>query len=60
VRALDFSDDRLADIRTAISQDSPWEAFEAALNGPLVRVYDRKLQRVRLDATTAKSYGSVT
>lgn len=60
VRALDFSDDRLADILTALGQDEPWEAFEAALNGRLVRVYNLDPQRVRLDSTTAKGYGRVT
>lgn len=60
IRALDFSDDRLADILTALGQDEPWEAFEAALNQRLVRVYDLNPQRVRLDSTTASGYGRVT
>ncbi len=60
VRALDFSDDRLADVLSALSQDAAWEEFEAALNGHLLRVYDLDPQRVRLDSTTASGYGSVT
>jgi len=60
VRALDFSDDRLGDVLSALSQDDAWERFEAALNGHLLRVYDLSPQRVRLDSTTASGYGSVT
>lgn len=60
VRALDFSDDRLADVLSALSQDAAWDGFEAALNGHLLRVYDLKAQQVRLDSTTASGYGSVT
>ena len=60
VRALDFSDDRLGDVLSALSQDAAWEGFEASLNGQLLRVYDLSSQRVRLDSTTASGYGSVT
>lgn len=60
VRALDFSDDRLADVLSALSQDTAWEGFEAALNGHLLRVYDLDPQQVRVDSTTASGYGSVT
>ncbi|MFN3742907.1 MAG: DUF4277 domain-containing protein, partial [Anaerolineales bacterium] len=31
VRALDFSDDRLADVLSALGQDTAWDSFEAAL-----------------------------
>ncbi len=60
VRPLDFSDDRLADVLSALSQDAAWEGFETALNGHLLRVYDLDPQQVRLDSTTASGYGSVT
>ncbi len=60
VRALDFSDDRLADVLSALSQDAPWDGFEAALNGRLLRVYDLDPQQVRVDSTTACGYGAVT
>jgi transposase len=60
VEALDFSDDRLSDILWALSRDKSWGEFESELNGHLVRVYDLKANRVRLDATTASGYGSVT
>lgn len=60
VRAMDLSDDRLADVLSALSQDAAWDGFEAALNGQLLRVYDLNPQQVRLDSTTASGYGSVT
>jgi len=59
VRSLDFSDDRLGDVLSTLSQDDAWERFEATLNGHLLRVYDLSPQRVRLDSTTASGYGSV-
>ncbi|MGB9873163.1 MAG: IS1634 family transposase [Anaerolineae bacterium] len=60
VRGLDFSDDRLAEVLSALSQDTAWDGFEMALNGHLLRVYDLNPQQVRLDSTTASGYGSVT
>ena len=60
VRALDFSDDRLGDVLSALSKDASWEDFEDGLNGRLLRVYDLNLEQVRLDSTTASGYWSVT
>jgi transposase len=60
VRALDFSDDRLATVLDYLSDDPQWEAFEQALNTQTLRVYDLHPQRVRIDSTTAKSYGGVS
>jgi transposase len=60
VRALDFSDDRLAAVLDYVSADEPWEGVEHALNAQTLRVYDLQPQRVRIDSTTAKSYGTVT
>jgi transposase len=60
VRALDFSDDRLAGVLSALSDDERWGKFENALNQHLLRVYDLQPQRVRLDSTTASGYWSVT
>jgi transposase len=60
VRALDFSDDRLAAVLDYVSDDTQWEAFEQALNTQTLRVYDLQPQRVRIDSTTAKSYGLVS
>lgn len=60
VRALDFSDDRLALVLDALSQDQPWAAFEGALNRRTLRVYDLKPRCVRIDSTTASGYWEVT
>jgi transposase len=63
VRALDLADDRLAAILAALSDDGRWAAFEAALTGRLLRVYDLatdQVPRVRLDATTASGHWQVT
>ena len=51
VRALDFSDDRLADVLSALSQDVAWDGLEMARNGHLRRLYDLNPQQVRLDST---------
>jgi len=60
VRELDFTDDRLAQVLTALGEDERWVRFEAALNGRLLRVYELKAERVRLDSTTASGYRQVT
>jgi transposase len=60
VEGLDFSDDRLSDLLSAFSNDQTWPEFESEFNGQLVRVYNLKTNRVRLDATTASGYGNVT
>lgn len=60
VRALDFSDDRLAQALDYLSEDAAWQEFERRLNRHTLRVYDLHPQRVRLDATTAKYYGRMT
>jgi len=60
VRALDVADDRLAAILVALSDDTRWVAFEAALTGRLLRVYDLPAERVRLDTTTASGHWPVT
>jgi transposase len=60
VRALDFSDDRLAAVLDYLSAAESWAGFEQALNAQTLRVYDLQPQRARIDSTTAKSYGTVT
>jgi transposase len=60
VTELDFTDDRLADVLQALSDDACWSAFERSLNGNLLRVYDLSTERVRVDATTASGYWTVT
>lgn len=60
VRALDFSDDRLAAALDYLGDEAAWQEFERHLNQRTLRVYDLRPERVRVDATTAKSYGRVT
>jgi len=56
VRALDFSDDRLAAVLDYLSADRAWSDYEKALNGRTLRVYELQPDRVRVDSTTAKGY----
>ena len=60
LRALDFSDDRLAAGLDYFSEDTAWENFEGALNQRTLRVYDLKPQCARVDSTTAKGYVQVS
>jgi transposase len=60
LRAIDFSDDRLAIGLDLLSDDATWTAFEAALNQRTLRVYDLAAQCVRLDTTSASGYWEVT
>ena len=52
VTVKDFTDDRLADILRALSDDVAWEEIERQLSQRLVRVYDLSSATVRLDSTT--------
>jgi transposase len=56
----DLSDDRLADVLRALSDDRRWREFEQELTGQMVRVYDLRPGCVRLDSTTASSYAAVS
>ena len=56
----DLSDDRLADVLRDLSDDTRWREFEQDLTGQVVRVYDLDSSCVRLDSTTASSYGAVS
>lgn len=60
IHPLDVSDDRLAGLLEAWSDDECWCTFEGALTQQLLRVYDLQPQRVRLDSTTANGYWGVT
>jgi transposase len=60
VHPLDVSDDHLAAILEALSQDDRWSAFEGSLNQHLLRVYALRPECVRLDSTTASGYWTVT
>jgi transposase len=60
VRALDCSDDRLAQALDYVREDAAWQECERQRNQHTVRVYDLCPQRVRIDATTATYYGRMT
>jgi len=60
VRAEDFTDDRLALVLDALSDDQRWASFETAQNQRILRVYDLQAQCVRLDSTTASGHWTVT
>jgi len=55
----DMTDDRLADILHALSDDTRWKAFEQELMGNLVRVYELQEECIRVDTTTVSSYAEV-
>jgi transposase len=60
VHPLDVSDDRLAAVLEALSDEDRWSAFDGALTRQLLRVYALEPERVRLDSTTASGYWAVT
>ena len=60
VRALDFSDDRLALVLQALSDDAQWSTFEQRLNRNLLRVYTLQPRQVRIDTTTCSGYWEVS
>jgi len=57
LRPTDLSDDRLAEVLRRLSETEVWEALENKVNQRQVRVYDLRVERVRLDTTTVKVYG---
>jgi len=60
VQTLDLTDDRLADVLRMLSDDMYWTTFERGLTSTLLRVYDLRPTRVRVDSTTASGYWQVT
>jgi transposase len=60
VRALDFSDDRLADLLARMGDGKAWQPFEQELASGLLRVYDLAPEVVRVDSTSAKTYAGVS
>ena len=57
---LDFSDDRLCTVLDYMGKnDEQWQSYEREQNATLLRVYDLRPRRVRIDSTTAKSYVAV-
>src|SRR6266702_2573012 len=55
-----LSDDRLALVLDALSDEQKWQQFETALSRQLIRVYQLQPKRVRVDSTTASGYWTVT
>lgn len=55
VRALDFSDERVAAALADLREDAAWQEVERRLNEHTIRVYDLRPQQVRIEATTASS-----
>jgi hypothetical protein len=60
VRALDFTDDRLAALLARMGDRTVWESFEQELSSELLQVYDLSAEIVRLDSTSAKTYAGVS
>jgi transposase len=56
VNELDFTDDRLTLLLRRLSKPEIWQAIEADLGRSILRVYELKPERVRLDATTVSGY----
>ena len=56
VQPRDCTDDRLATGLDYLSIGKTWGAFETDLNRTIIRVYDLRSDRVRLDTTTASSF----
>ena len=52
IQELDFTDDRLADLLHALSDEETWEAIETELNAHTLKVYELTTETVRLDTTT--------
>lgn len=60
IRDTDFTDDRLGQVLTHLSDDATWCQIEERLWQDSVAAYRLRPERVRLDATTAQGYHSVT
>ncbi|NOT61358.1 MAG: hypothetical protein HOP19_14160, partial [Acidobacteria bacterium] len=56
VEPRDGTDDRLATVLDYVAVREHWVEFETALNRRVLRVYDLKAQRVRIDTTSASSF----
>jgi transposase len=60
IRDTDFTDDRLGQVLCHLSDDESWEQLELSLWENSVAAYSLRPERVRLDATTANGYHTVT
>ena len=56
IRETDFTDDHLTLLLRRLSKPEAWHAIELELGQSIVRVYDLKPRRVRLDPTTVSGY----
>jgi hypothetical protein len=56
VHPVEVSDDHLAAVLEALSDEARWTTFERTLHQHRLRVYDLQPERVRLDSTTASGY----
>lgn len=56
VGELDFTDDRLTLLLRRLSKPETWHAIETDLGRNILRVYEMKPKRVRLDPTTVSGY----
>lgn len=59
VRALDFSDDRLAYVLDKLHDPDIWSKCETMLNQRIIRVYQLQPKQVRLDSSTISTYAPV-
>ena len=60
LRPTELTDDRLADVLRALSDDPAWAACESDLNAHLLRVYDLHPTTIRVDSTTTSGYWQLT
>ncbi len=60
VRGLDFQDDRLGWMLDNLNKTERFSEFEQSLNSQLLRVYQIKGKRVRVDMTTRKTYAGAS
>jgi len=60
LRDTDFTDDRLGQVLTHLSDDAVWAEIEADLWQQTVQVYQLRPARVRLDPTTVHGYHTVS
>jgi len=56
VHEMDFTDDRLTLLLRRLSKPETWQAIETEPGDSILRVYELKPERVRLDATTVSGY----
>ena len=56
IRGTDFGDGRLSEVVRVLSDDEVWQELERKVTGNMIRAYNLKVERVRLDTTTASVY----